>query len=188
MVAGDMERNVLARVIATLGAAAVAVGLVLWTKPEAPAPTPAPQPPSRDEVKLCAQRLANLGRLLRTYADDNEGALPIADSPSPTDAWFAKRLGPPALQPSDLRCPSAGDDGPPYLYHCYEALGEGDWPRWMPSEHPVTRDSPPETWLASDVLQRDGPGPHSATEKAFNYLTASGRVAFHSGRPRDVYR
>jgi len=58
----------------------------------------------------------------------------------------------------------------------------------MALEHVVTLGSPPETWLASDALTRDGPGPHSATEKAFNYLAADGRVAFHTGRPRDVYR
>jgi len=184
-----MNRNTLARTVATIGAAAIAVALVLWSarNPSPPVDEVTP-PPAQDNVRLCADRLAKLGKALRLYAEDNEGAFPAGETPSAVDRWLPEVLDSPEVSAADLRCPTTGEAGPPYIYHCYETLGEGAWPRWMAPEHRVTTDSEPDTWLASDFLERDGPGPHSATEKAFNYLTVDGRVTFHTGRPRDVYK
>jgi hypothetical protein len=139
-------------------------------------------------VTLCAQRLEKLGKALRLYADDNDGAFPIGDTPARVNEWLPQRLKKHAVTQADLHCPAAGEGRPPYAYHCYRKLGDGNWPRWMAEKHVVTKDSKPDMWLAADAIDRESPGPHSPTEKAFNYLTADGRVTFHVGRPRDVYR
>ena len=94
-----------------------------------------------------------------------------------------KRQG---LGEADFRCPARPEYR--YVYHCYRRLGPGNWPNWMVDSHVVTRKSPGDTWLLADHLLRGAPGPHSATEKAFNYLCADGHVGYHAGRPRDVYR
>ena len=183
-----MHGNVL-RILASVGAAAVGVGLALWVgRPQAPAPEPTTLPLSQDDVKLCAQRLGKLGKALRLYADDNDGAFPIGETPANADAWLPKRLKKQGVAQADLRCPTTGEGGPPYVYHCYRELGGNNWPRWMPEEHVVTKDAEPGTWLAADVIDRDEPGPHSSIDKAFNYLTVDGRVTFRIGRPREVYR
>lgn len=182
-----MHGNVL-RILASVGAAAVGLALALWaSRPHAP-PEPTAHPPDRDDVTLCAQRLEKLGKALRLYADDNDGAFPIGDTPADADAWLPQRLKKQGLAQADLHCPATGEGQPPYVYHCYRKLGEGNWPRWMAEKHVVTKGSKPDTWLAADVTDREAPGPHSPTEKAFNYLTVDGRVTFHVGRPRDVYR
>ncbi len=185
-----MTRSTAIRLLATVGAAAAAVALVVWSGDrEVPPSTQAPPPvPAPAQTETCAQRLAKLGQALRLYADDSDGEFPVGETPAAADAWLPGRLKAGTVTPADLRCPTAGRAGPPYVYHCYETLGEGNWPRWMAPEHLVTADSDADTWLASDFLQRDGPGPHSTTEKAFNYLTVDGRVSFHTGRPRDVYK
>jgi len=183
-----MQGNVV-RILASVAAAAIGLGLALWvTRPQSPPPQPAPRVPSRDDVTLCAQRLVKLGRALRLYADDNDGAFPIGDTPADADVWLPKRLKEQHVTAADLRCPAAGAEGPPYVYHCYRRLGVGNWPRWMAEKHVVDEDSDPGAWLSADAIDREAPGPHSPTEKAFNYLTADGRVTFQVGRPREVYK
>ncbi len=145
--------------------------------------------PSPDEGRAqCAQQLARLGRALGLYAADHEGRFPITATPAAADEDLLPALGAWGVARRDFHCPAlAGPDSPPYTYHCYENRGSGDWPRWMPEKHIVTSDSPRDSWLMADYLARDTKGPHSQTEKAYNYLCVDGRVHFRAGRPRDVY-
>jgi len=144
---------------------------------------------SPDEARSrCAQQLTKLGRALRLYAADHEGRFPVTETPAAADDSLLPVLSQWAVARDDFHCPAfAGPDSPPYTYHCYRNLGSGDWPNWMPDEHIVTTESPPGTWLMADYLARDTNGPHSTTEKAYNYLCVDGRVHFKIGRPRDVY-
>jgi hypothetical protein len=145
--------------------------------------------PSRDDTRAaCAGQLAKLGRALRLYADDNEGHFPVTQTPAAADRRLFPLLEQWGIVRDDFYCPALTEaDSPPYTYHCYRDRGSGDWPRWMPDEHIVTLDSPPGSWLMADHLGRDTKGPHSQTEKAYNYLCVDGRVRFKVGRPREVY-
>jgi hypothetical protein len=187
MLTRAMGRSLLARWLATMGAALAAAALAYWsvrhTAPPA-GPTPGPAP----EVKVCAERLQKLGRALALYAGDHDGAFPVLPTPDHADKRLPALPAKQKVTPDVLRCPTSEPSGPPYVYHCYRKLGPGEWPRWMAPKHRVTQSSPPGTWLAADHVRRDDPGPHSATEKAFNYLTVDGRVTFRVGRPREVYR
>jgi hypothetical protein len=150
---------------------------------------PAGPAPSEAARRICAERLAKLGKALRLYAADHGGAFPAAPTPGDSDTFLPPRLKRHGVTAADCRCPTAeGPNGHPYLYQCYRERGSAPWPNWMPAKHAVTTHSPPETWLMSDYLSKDLPGPHSQTEKAFNYLRADGSVKFHTGRPRAVYR
>jgi hypothetical protein len=189
MLPGVIRGHVLARIIASISAAAIAVGLVLLSgRDHGPPLDQTPAPDTQQQAAECRQRLTRLGKALRMYADDNKGAFPIGETPAAADQWLPVFLTEYDMTEADFRCPTAGPAGPPYVYHCYKALDGTNWPRWMAEKHLVTLKSPPDTWLAADYIRRDGNGPHSQTEKAFNYLTADGRVKFQGGRPRDVYK
>lgn len=145
--------------------------------------------PQDDGRAACAGQLARLGRALRLYADDHDGRFPVAKNPGNADRDLLPLLGDWGIAHQDLYCPALPmADAQPYAYHCYGSRGPGDWPKWMPEEHIVTTDSPPDAWLMADHLARDTNGPHSPTEKAFNYLCVDGHVRFKIGRPRDVYK
>ena len=139
-----------------------------------------------DTRQICAQRLAEIGQALRAYAEDYDGHFPVTPSPAQADVRLRPLLGDHGLQRDDFRCPAR--EYYPYVYHCYHSLGPGPWPNWMLKKHFATLKSPPSTWLMADYLERDKPGPHSQTEKALNYLCVDGRVRFHAGRPREVYK
>lgn len=136
--------------------------------------------------ELCASRLAKLGKALRLYADDHDGCFPVADTPARADRQLLPLLQEHGIAKQDFRCPARTEV--PYAYHCYRSRGRADWPNWMVEEHVVAMDSAPDTWLMADCLLRGMTGPHSTTEKAFNYLCVDGRVEFHAGRPRGVYK
>jgi len=145
--------------------------------------------PQDDSRAACAGQLARLGRALRLYADGYDGAFPVTQAAGHADRDLLPLLGAWGITRQDLYCPTlAMAEAHPYTYHCYASRGPGDWPKWMPEEHTVTTGSPPEAWLMADYLARDANGPHSPTEKAFNYLCVDGHVRFKIGRPRDVYR
>jgi hypothetical protein len=189
MLPGVMRSHTLARVIASVAAAAIAVGLVLWSgRDHGPPLDQTPMPDAHQQVAECAHRLTKLGKALRMYADDNKDAFPIGETPAAADQWLPPLLARYGVTEADFRCPTAEPAGPAYVYHCYKALDDASWPRWMAEKHFVTLKSPPGTWLAADYIRRDGNGPHSQTDKAFNYLTVDGRVKLQVGRPRDVYK
>lgn len=164
--------------------AAAAVALAIWSGWQDRSPAPPPRRTDDSRVE-CAARLARIGKALCVYATDHDGRYPVADTPGDTEARLLPLLRDHGVRRQDLRCPARPEFA--YTYHCYSARGTHDWPRWMLDEHIVTADSPPGAWLLSDHVMRDQPGPHSPTEKAFNYLCADGRVAFHVGRPREIY-
>ena len=162
-------------------AAASAVGVAVWSGEQRAAPSR----PSDNTQGICAARLGRLGQALRVYAQDHDDRFPVAQTASRADGYLFPLLEAQGVTEEDFRCPAR--PAFPYVYHCYEKRGAGDWPRWMPEQHVVVLDSPPNTWLMADYLPRHTPGPHSQTAKAFNYLCVDGHAAFHVGRPRDVY-
>ena len=167
---------------AALAVSAAVIIVVLTSRPR-----PAPQPPALpDTTATCAQRLARVGQALRLYAQDHEGWFPIAPTAAEAEEHLLRHLADPEALKGDLRCPARPQR--PYVYHSYHARGPGAWPNWMADEHIVTPASPPDTWLMADFIERDRPGPHSETQKAFNFLRVDGSVQFHAGRPREVYR
>jgi len=188
------------RVIAwgvALAAAVVAVMIAVWSgehshAPSAPANAARPQPNRQtggDQTRaVCAAQLEKLGQALRLYAADHRGQFPLTPTPAVADQELLPALQARGGTRGMFHCPALGPDGAPYLYHCYQSPGADRWPKWMPATHVVTVKSPTGTWLMSDYLARDRPGPHSQTEKAFNYLCADGHVRFHLGSPRQVYR
>jgi len=177
----------LAIVLAALAAVAIAVWTGLQNRVEQQAePVPEPVDTAR---QVCAQRLADVGRALAAYAEDYDGAYPLTSTPAATYDELLPLLEPHGISAEQLLCPvSEAVGGPPYVYHSYLSRGGVDWPKWMPDEHVVTSESPPETWLMADAVERGKPGPHSETQKAFNYLCANGSVRFRQGQPREVYR
>ncbi len=178
----NVRTNALIRWTATVVAAAsaVAVAVVVGT---------GLRPSQDDDRAACADRLARLGRALRLYADDHDGRFPVTRTPGNSDRDLLPVLGEWGIARQDLYCPAlAIADAQPYTYHCYESRGASDWPKWMPDEHIVTTDSPSDAWLMADYLARGTNGPHSQTEKAYNYLCVDGHVCFKIGRPRDVYK
>jgi len=173
-------------------AAIVAVSVAVWCglemrNPE-PAETKAPEAAAPDATgkDVCEERLRKLAAALRVYADDHDGAFPVADTPDGHAEWLTATLE--GVQVGDLACPTATSADEGYLYHCYRDKGDGNWPKWMSGEHIVTADSEPDTWLASDYLTRNTVGPHGSDGKAFHYACVDGSVKFHEGRPRDVYK
>ncbi len=186
-----MKRDWIMRWLAIVLAALAAVSIAVWTgmqnRLEQPAePVAEPIDTAR---QVCAQRLADVGRALAAYAEDYEGAYPLTSTPAATYDELLPLLEPHGISAQQLLCPtSAAVGGPPYVYHSYLSRGGVDWPKWMPDQHVVTSASSPDTWLLADALERGKPGPHSETQKAFNYLRADGSVKFHQGQPRAVYR
>ena len=140
---------------------------------------------SDNTQEICARRLARLGQALRAYAQDYGGRFPVAETPSHADRHLLPLLEGHGVRKDDFRCPAR--PWLPYVYHCYERRGSGNWPSWMPEKHVVTVESTPDTWLIADPVLRNRPGPHSNTQKAFNYLSVDGRVRFYTGRPREIY-
>jgi len=175
-----------------LAALAIAIWVGLKSRPASKpqrAPTPVASPSADDSRKICAERLARLGKALQLYAADTAGAYPVLPSPGEADVRLLPVLNRFGVTTKDFYCPiEEGPGGKPYVYHSYRAKGSGGWPNWMAEKHLVTRKSPADTWLMADYLGKDQPGPHSPTEKAFNILCADGSVKFHAGRPREVYK
>lgn len=168
---------------AATAAVAAAVAIVVLTS----RPQPAPQSPGLpDTTATCAARLERVGQALRIYAQDHEGWFPITPTAAEGEGRLLEDLAEHGVSEGDLRCPARPES--PYVYHNYRALGPGAWTNWMADEHLVTPDSPDETWLMADSIERDRPGPHSETLKAFNFLRVDGSVQFHAGRPREVYK
>ncbi len=175
-----------------LAALAIAIWVGLKSRP-----APKPQPPTTPVAamsadgsrKLCADRLARLGKALQLYAADHAGAYPVLPGPGEADVRLLPLLKRFGVTTKDLYCPvEEGPGGKPYAYHSYRAKGAGGWPNWMAEKHLVVRKSPADTWLMADYLGKDQRGPHSPTERAFNFLCADGSVKFHTGRPREVYK
>jgi len=166
------------------GGLAVCLGLRQRRPPEAPAQTAQPD----TGQQACAERLARLGKALRLYASDYDGHYPV--TPTPGDAgMLLPLLEKRGVTAGDFECPGMESvAGLPYAYYSYRDKGSGDWPNWMPERHIVGPDAAPDTWLMGDRIRKDAPGPHSLTDKAFNYLQADGSVQFYAGRPRDVFR
>jgi len=195
---GSTKRETVLRAARVVVPLAAALGIAVWVglstrthQGSAPAPPPPPATgPTTDRAReVCAARLAKLGEALRLYAADHSGAYPITETPGDSDVRLLPCLKRHGMTSGDFRCPTAGTaGGEPYVYHCYRHKGSSGWPNWMAEEHVVTRKSPAGTWLMSDYVLRDAPGPHSQTDKAFNYLRADGSVKLHVGRPREVYR
>jgi hypothetical protein len=183
------------RVVFTLAAA---MGIAVWvglsthsrqTRVPAPAAAPAGGERADRDRRVCAERLAKLGKALRLYAADHGGAFPITETPGESEVRLLPCLKRYGAVSEGFRCPTAETaGGKPYVYHSYRRRDSREWPNWMAEEHIVTRKSPAGTWLMSDYLARDAPGPHSQTEKALNALRADGSVEFHVGRPREVYK
>ncbi|MGQ9729751.1 MAG: hypothetical protein ACUVX8_00625 [Candidatus Zipacnadales bacterium] len=179
---------------ATLAAAVMATGIAIWQSRQERVKQTALEISGPDvtsvkrDIDLCAQRLKRLGQVLKLYAADYEGSFPVGIQAGEAFLWLPPLLEQYAAEGILYHCPTSEPQGPPYVYHSYIHLGPGDWPRWMASKHLVSEDSDPDTWLMADYLDRQTEGPHAPRGKAFNYLTAAGRVAFHQGHPRDVYK
>lgn len=165
----------------------VVIGLLLFASMrDGEAPLQSIDIARETNAAICADRLAALGRALRMYAADYDGALPVLDTPWHADTILPDRLNSPAITPGTLCCPARPED--PYVYHCYRKLGEGKWPKWMDTERTVTTADEPGTWIAADVLLRGSNGPHLPETKAFNFLRVDGSVRYSAAQPRTVYQ
>jgi hypothetical protein len=162
--------------------AASALAIAVWSGRRS-------RPLDTTDRQLCAAQLRTLGQALRVYAADAEGKFPVAPTPDGADRELLPLLRGREVTGETFFCPALAEHmRRPYVYHCYKERGDGPWPKWMPDEHVVSTDSPADTWLMADYLARGAPGPHSATEKAFNHLCIDGRVSFRVGQPREVYK
>jgi len=184
------NRTAVRWIAVTLGAV-VAVAIAVWTgledrPPEQPEST---AKPADRAVEVCARRLAAVGLALAAYAQDHDGFYPVTTTPAATYNELLPVLASYGVSERELLCPvSERTGGPFYVYHSYLRRGDIEWPKWMAEQHVVTGESPPDTWLMADALIKDDPGPHSETQKAFNYLCVDGSVHFRSGAPRMVYK
>lgn len=193
---GSTKRETVLRALRVIATLAAALGIAVWVglssrsrQASPPAPAPVAQQAADRAREVCEARLAKLGKALRLYAADHGGAYPITETPGDSDVRLLPGLKRYGVSSGDFRCPTAeAAGGEPYVYHCYRHKDSREWPNWMADRHIVTRRSPGGTWLMSDYVLRDAPGPHSQTEKAFNTLRADGSVKFHVGRPREVYK
>ena len=186
-----MEKAQIARWVAVFLAGMVAVGIAVWAGLQA-RPPQQPEPiedPAQVARGVCAQRLADVGRALSAYAADHGGSYPVTSTPAATYDELFPALAPYGVTEGQLLCPVSEESGcPPYVYHSYLSRGDVQWPKWMPEKHIVTVKSAAETWLLADALIKDETGPHSETQKAFNYLRVDGSVLYREGAPRMVYK
>jgi hypothetical protein len=164
-------------------AAAIAIAVALFIIIRSARHSAEIKDPLREQ---CAAQLTRLGKALQMYALDNGGRFPVLETSSDPERVLAPLLKPYGVKLDDFFCPARPEVA--YLYHCYQKRGPEPLPRWVQDKHLVTLKSPKGTWLLSDFVERDAPGPHSKTEKAFNFLTVDNEVRYFEGHPRDVYK